>query len=146
MTTHQLQQQKRNKCTHPVQSPRKSAQLNNVEVVVPFVVKSSQKPALPKVTRESRDVWAEVTSVGKSSRLKPQKGNIFLQQKQESIAEKNAQKSGLLQNPKKGGDANDIPKSASVRRKMDLHNSCDEDENIDATENIDENEVMSKYL
>lgn len=71
VTTHQLQQQKRNKCTHHVQKPRKSAQLNNVEVVVPFAVKSSRKPALPKVTREGRDVCAEVTSVGKSSRLTP---------------------------------------------------------------------------
>lgn len=87
--------------------------------------------------------YADVSSVRKSIRLgsaTPKKGNVVLQEKPKSILGKSAQKLGLVKNPKDGDAANDIPKSAYVRRKLDLHNLSDEDKNIDETEKMDENQ------
>ena len=149
VTTHQLQQQKRNKKSTEVYTPRKSARLNNAQVTIPNQVKSSRKPELLKNQQTRRNSEAEVTSARNSARLvgaRPEIIDAALKQKPKSVEEKSAQKSALIKNSQ-GIDENVDLKSGSVRRKLDLHNSIDagkdvdEGEDVDGDENMDENDM-----
>lgn len=143
VTTHQLQQQKRNKKSTEVYTPRKSARLNNAQVIIPNQVKSTRKPTLLKNQRDGRGE-AEVTSARKSARLvgaRPEIIDAALKQKPKSVEVKSAQKSALIKNPQ-GNDENVNLKSENVRRKLDLHNPIDEGEDVDEGEDIDEGEDL----
>ncbi|KAK1377169.1 hypothetical protein POM88_033362 [Heracleum sosnowskyi] len=154
VTTHQLQQQKRNKKSTEVYTPRKSARLNNAQVTIPNQVKSSRKPELLKNQQTRRNSEAEVTSARNSARLvgaRPEIIDAALKQKPKSVEEKSAQKSALIKNSQ-GIDENVDLKSGSVRRKLDLHNSIDagkdvdEGEDVDGDENMDENDMEDDVL
>ncbi|KAK1390399.1 hypothetical protein POM88_018577 [Heracleum sosnowskyi] len=122
VTTHQLQQQQRTKKCTEVCSPRKSARLNNAPVKISTEVKSYRKSG------ES----AEVTSARKSARpmsARPEINDMISKQKPKSTEKKGARKSTPINN--QASDENVNLKSSSVRRKLDLHNPRDEDENMD---------------
>ncbi|KAK1386144.1 hypothetical protein POM88_023879 [Heracleum sosnowskyi] len=131
VTTHQLQQQKKSKKPAEVYSPRKSARLNNAQGIIPNEVKSSRKPALLKNPRQGRGENVDVTSARKSERLVSAKPEISVD-------------AALKQKPK--STEAEMPKSANVRRKLDLHNPRDEGEDIDGDENMDENDIEDEDL
>lgn len=135
VTTHQLQQQQRNKKPIKVLSPpRKSARLNNAQAKNPTEVKSARKPKIPP---KGRDENTEVLTPRKSARL-----NITQVKKSEinevALKENSSQKSASNDNPQEGSDEDVNLKSTSVRRKLNLHNPRDEDE---IHETMDENEI-----
>ncbi|KAK1373177.1 hypothetical protein POM88_029370 [Heracleum sosnowskyi] len=123
VTTHQLQQQQQRtkKCTE-VCSPTKSARLNNVPVKIPTEAKRYRKSG----------EGTEVTSTRKSARpisARPEINDMISKQKPKSTEKKGARKSTPINN--QASDENVNLKSSSVRRKLDLHNPRDEDENTD---------------
>lgn len=132
MTTHQLRQQARNKKCTEVYSPRKSARLNNAQVKIPTEVESYRKSS------EN----AEVTSARRSARLtsaRPEINDMISNQCPKSTETRSARKSKPMNN-QQAIDENEILKSASVRRKLDLHNSRDENEDMD------ENDIQVRRL
>lgn len=132
VTTHQLQQQQRNKKCTEVFSPRKSARLNNAQVTIPTEVKSHRKS----------NETAEVTSARKSARLtsaRPEINDLISKQKPKSTEKKGARKSTPINN-QQACDENVNVKSATVRRKLDLHNPRDE------AEKMDENDIQVRRL
>ncbi|KAK1369769.1 hypothetical protein POM88_035861 [Heracleum sosnowskyi] len=131
VTTHQLQQQQRTKKCTEVCSPRKSARLNNVPVKIPTEVKRYRKSG----------EGTEFTSTRKSARqmsARPEINDMISKKKPNSTEKKGARKSTPINN--QASDENVNLKSSSVRRKLDLHNPRDEDENTD------ENDIQIEYL
>ncbi|KAK1400869.1 hypothetical protein POM88_000474 [Heracleum sosnowskyi] len=112
-------------------SPRKSARLNNAQGIIPNEVKSSRKPAILKNPRQGRGENVEVTSARNSARLVSGRPEISVD-------------AALKQKPK--STEVETPKSANVRRKLDLHNPRDEGEDIDGDENMDENDIEDEDL
>ncbi|KAK1387534.1 hypothetical protein POM88_015712 [Heracleum sosnowskyi] len=131
VTIYQLQQQQRTKKCTEVCSPRKSARLNNVPVKIPTEVKRYRKSG----------EGTEVTSTKKSTRpmsARLEINDMISKQKPKSTEKKGARKSTPINNQASNGNVN--LKSSSVRRKLDLHNPRDEDENTD------ENDIQIEYL
>ncbi|KAK1393865.1 hypothetical protein POM88_012921 [Heracleum sosnowskyi] len=114
-----------------VYSPRKSARLNNAQGIIPNEVKSSRKPTLLKNRCQGRCENVDVTSARKSARLVSARPEISVD-------------AALKQKPK--STEAKMPKSANVRRKLDLHNPRDEGEDIDGDENMDENDIEDEDL
>ncbi|KAK1399095.1 hypothetical protein POM88_008958 [Heracleum sosnowskyi] len=111
---------------------KKSARLNNAPVKIPTEVKSYQK---------SSEI-VEVTSARKSTRLmsaRPEINDMISKKKPKSTEKKGARKSTSINN-QQANDENVNLKSSSVRRKLDLHNPKDEDENMD------ENDIQFENL
>ncbi|KAK1387535.1 hypothetical protein POM88_015713 [Heracleum sosnowskyi] len=131
VTIYQLQQQQRTKKCTEVCSPRKSARLNNVLVKIPTEVKRYRKSG----------EGTEVTSTKKSTRpmsARLEINDMISKQKPKSTEKKGARKSTPINNQASNENVN--LKSSSVRRKLDLHNPRDEDENTD------ENDIQIEYL
>ena len=118
-------QQQRNKNTVEVYSPRKSARLNNEQGKYETGVKIATKSGyLKRTSKGENNTNTEATS-------KIARKSAPLKHKPKSTEKNSAQKSVLSKNPQEGIDENGNLKSASVRRRLDLPNPRNQEENMD---------------